>query len=119
MKLSKTELLNRCARDGEERTLLARVLDKLETAQNRSIPSYSHFLSPGEGAAVQGLLAAWGHPAHRFFGGFERFRTVWTKKYPAIRWGTDRYGEMIFSPYNKFSELSFAAYAPFYKFEIE
>lgn len=68
---SKTELLNQFARDGEERVLLARVLDKLEAARNRSIPAYSHFLSPGEGAAVQSLLSAWGHPAHRFFGGFE------------------------------------------------
>ena len=28
--MNKTELLDRCARSGEERTLLARVLDKLE-----------------------------------------------------------------------------------------
>ena len=29
-RVNKTELLDRCARNGEERTLLARVLDKLE-----------------------------------------------------------------------------------------
>ena len=29
-RVNKTELLDRCARSGEERTLLARVLDKLE-----------------------------------------------------------------------------------------
>lgn len=69
--MNKTELLNRCARDGEERLLLARVLDKLELARNRSVPAYTHFLSPGERAAVEGLLAAWGHPPHAFFGGFE------------------------------------------------
>lgn len=51
--------------------LLARVLDKLDTAQRRSIPAYTHFLSPGERAAAESLLAACGHPAHRFFGGFE------------------------------------------------
>ena len=33
--MNKTELLDRCARSGEERTLLARVLDKLELAQNQ------------------------------------------------------------------------------------
>ena len=69
--MNKTELLNKCARDGEERLLLARVLDTLELARNRSVPAYTHFLSPGERAAVEGLLAAWGHPPHAFFGGFE------------------------------------------------
>lgn len=69
--MNKTELLNKCARDGEERLLLARVLDKLEQARNRSVPAWTHFLSPGERAAVEGLLAAWGHPPHGFFGGFE------------------------------------------------
>ena len=34
---NKRELLDRCARDGEERVLLARVLDKLELSQNRGI----------------------------------------------------------------------------------
>lgn len=69
--MNKTELLNRCARDGEERLLLARVLDKLEQARSRGVPAWTHFLSPGERAAVEGLLCAWGRPAHRFFGGFE------------------------------------------------
>lgn len=69
--MNKTQLLNACARDGEERLLLARVLDRLEAARVRSSPAYTQFLSPGERAAVEGLLAACGHPAHRFFGGFE------------------------------------------------
>ena len=47
--MNKTELLDRCARSGEERTLLARVLDKLELAQNRGVPAYTPFLSPGAG----------------------------------------------------------------------
>ena len=33
--MNKTELLNKLARDGEERLLLARVLDKLELARDR------------------------------------------------------------------------------------
>lgn len=69
--MTKTELLNRCARDGEERVLLARVMDKLEAARNRCVPAYTHFLSPGERAAAESLLAACGHPPCRFFGGFE------------------------------------------------
>lgn len=69
--MNKTQLLDRCARDGAERMLLARVLDKLEMAQNRGIPAHTPFLSPGEGAAVSALLTAWGQPRHLFFGGYE------------------------------------------------
>ena len=68
--MNKTELLDRCARSGEERTLLARVLDKLELAQNRGVPAHTPFLSPGEQAALADLLAAWGHPRHLFWGGY-------------------------------------------------
>ena len=69
--MNKTQLLDRCARDSEERVLLARVLDKLELAQHRGVPTHTPFLSPGEGAGVSALLAAWGHPRHVFFGGYE------------------------------------------------
>ena len=56
--MNKTELLNKCARSGEERVLLARALDKLELAQNRSVPACTPFLSPGEQASVTDLLNA-------------------------------------------------------------
>ena len=69
--MTKKELLDRCAHDGEERILLGRVLDKLELAQNRGVPAHSPFLSPGEQAAVTDLLAAWGRPRHLFWGGFD------------------------------------------------
>lgn len=69
--MTKTELLNKCARSGEERILLARVLDKLDLAQNRSVPSHTPFLSPAEQACVSDLLNCAGHPRHFFFGGFE------------------------------------------------
>ena len=39
--MTKTELLNKLARDGEERMLLARVLDKLEPARNRDGPGHT------------------------------------------------------------------------------
>lgn len=68
--MNKTELLNRCARDGEERLLLGRVLDKLDQAQRRAVPAHTQFLSPGEQACVRELLAACGHPRHLMFGGF-------------------------------------------------
>lgn len=69
--MTKTELLNKCARSGEERILLARVLDKLELAENRSIPAHTPFLSPAEQACVTDLLNAAGQPRHFFFGGFD------------------------------------------------
>lgn len=69
--MNKTELLNRCARDGEERLLLGRVLDRLGEARDRCIPAHTQFLSPGERRAAEELLAACGHPRHLMFGGYE------------------------------------------------
>lgn len=68
--MNKKELLDRCARSGEERILLARVLDKLELAQSRDVPAHTPFLSPGEQASVTDLLNAWGRPRRRFWGGY-------------------------------------------------
>ena len=91
--MNKKELLDRCARDGAERILLARVLDKLELAQNRGVPAHTPFLSPGEQASVAGLLNAWGRPRHLFWGGYpdsERqicfFPAGWGS--PVSCWGT-------------------------------
>ena len=69
--MTKRELLDRCAKDSDERILLSRVLDKVEQAANRGVPASTQFLSPGEQAAVTDLLNAWGHPRHLFFGGYE------------------------------------------------
>ena len=68
--MTKTELLNKLARDGEERLLLARAMDKLELARTRSVPGHTGFLSPQERASVENLLNACGHPRHLFYGGF-------------------------------------------------
>jgi len=68
--MTKKELLDRCARDGEQRVLLARVLDKLELARQRGIPSHTGFLSPAERGAVEDLLHAAGNPRHVFWGGY-------------------------------------------------
>lgn len=77
--MTKTELLNRAARDEEERILLARVLDKLDLTRQRNIPAHTGFLSPQERVAVEALLNAAGHPRHLFYGGYEGAeRTVCT-----------------------------------------
>ncbi len=68
--VNKKELLDRCARDGEERILLARTLDKLELARSRGVPAHTPFLSPREQASVTDLLHAWGRPRHLFWGGY-------------------------------------------------
>lgn len=69
--MTKKELLDRCARSGEERMLLARALDKLEMAQDRGVPAHTAILSPGEQASLTDLMNAWGHPRHLFYGGYE------------------------------------------------
>ena len=69
--MTKTQLLDRCARDGEERVLLARALDKLELARERGIPAHTGFLSPGEQARVEDMLRAWGSCRYVMCGGFE------------------------------------------------
>lgn len=68
--MTKTEQLDKLARDGEERLLLARALDKLETARRKNIPAATGFLSPSERVSVENLIAANGHPPHLFFGGY-------------------------------------------------
>lgn len=68
--MNKEELLDRCARDGEERVLLARVLDRLEQARSRSVPAHTPFLSPGQQASVTDLLNGAGRPRHLFWGGY-------------------------------------------------
>lgn len=68
--MNKKELLDRCARDGAERILLARALDKLELARSRGLPTHTAFLSPGEQASVTDLLNGVGRPRHLFWGGY-------------------------------------------------
>lgn len=68
--MNKTELLNKFAKDGEQRVELARVLDQMQRADSRSIPCSTQFLSPALRASVEPLLAASGHPRHLFTGGY-------------------------------------------------
>ena len=55
--MNKTQLLNRLARDEEERMLLARVLDKLEQARSRSIPARMRSAAPGKPSGPKHSLA--------------------------------------------------------------
>ena len=69
--MTKTELLDRFARDGEERNLLARALDRLALAEQRGVPAHTEFLTQEQQAVLSDLLRACGSPRHFFFGGFE------------------------------------------------
>ena len=69
--MNKTELLNKFSKDPDERIVLARALDQMDRAANRSIPCATQFLSPAQRAALEPLLAASGHPRHLFHGGYE------------------------------------------------
>ncbi|MBQ3090395.1 MAG: RNA-binding protein [Oscillospiraceae bacterium] len=69
--MNRTDFLSKISRTPEERLLLSRVWDQMETAQRRGIPQATHFLSPDEQNAVRNLLAAQGHPPHRFWGGYQ------------------------------------------------
>ena len=69
--MNKTELLNKFSKDPEERIILARALDQMDRAANRSIPCATQFLSPAQRAALEPLLAACGHPRRLLHGGYE------------------------------------------------
>lgn len=68
--MTKTQLLDRFAPTGQDRLLLARVLDQEAAARLRATPAHTPFLSPAEQALCQDLLRAAG--ADFFFtGGYE------------------------------------------------
>jgi len=67
--VNKTELLDRFARDGQERLLLSRLWDKIGQAR-RGAPAHTGFLSASEQEAAARFLNAAGHPRHLFAGGF-------------------------------------------------
>jgi len=71
--MDRRQLLDRAARNGDERVLLAHILDKCEQCRNRNIPSATDFLSPAEQRSAQDLLhAAAIHDGYAFCGGFAR-----------------------------------------------
>ena len=57
--MDKSRLLDRCGALGDDRVLLARVLDRAQQAGERNIPSATDFLSggnPGNGLCPLGRL---------------------------------------------------------------
>ena len=71
--MDRRQLLDRAAQNGEERILLAHILDKCEQSRQRNIPAATDFLSPAEQRAAQDLLhAAAIHEGCAFRGGYER-----------------------------------------------
>lgn len=71
--MDKSKLLDRTGAAGDDRILLARVLDKLEQAQSRNIPAYTGFLSPQEQRMAEDLLRLAGADREAFvpLGGYE------------------------------------------------
>ena len=60
--MDKSKLLDQCGALGEDRTLLARVLDRAKQASERNIPAATDFLSPAQQAQAADLLHAAGIP---------------------------------------------------------
>ena len=70
--MDKTTLIARIAQEPEDRLLLARVWDKYEQTERKSIPSSTVFLSPREQQMAQALLNAAGvRSGYVFDGGYE------------------------------------------------
>lgn len=60
--MDRRALLDRLGESGEERLVLARVLDRAEQARSRNIPAATDFLSPGQLARAGELLRLAGLP---------------------------------------------------------
>ena len=76
--MDKTTLLDRAARDGEQRILLARILDQQERAARRNVPTHTGFLSPAEQAVSADLLMHAAPGQGVLFGGYaDAERRLW------------------------------------------
>ena len=60
--MEKSKLLDRCGAEGEDRLLLAKVLDRAEQAAGRNVPAWTDFLSPPAADAGPGPAAPGRHP---------------------------------------------------------
>lgn len=67
--MTRTEILAKVSQSPEERLLLSRVWDKLDSAR-RGVPAHTPFLSTAQQEAALRLIAAAGHPRHLFSGGW-------------------------------------------------
>ena len=71
--MDKSALLDRIGAAGEDRLLLARILDRAQQAQSRNVPACTDFLSPQQQMLAQDLLRLAGAPETAFLctGGYE------------------------------------------------
>ncbi|MBR1690029.1 MAG: hypothetical protein IJ713_04565 [Oscillibacter sp.] len=71
--MDKGALLDRVGASGEERMLLARVLDRAAQAQSRNVPAHTDFLTPQERRSTEELLRLSGTPetGYVFLGGYD------------------------------------------------
>ena len=70
--MDKAELIAKVAQDGEDRLLLAHILDKYQQFQRRNIPVSTEFLSPREQAMAEAVLRTAGvRSGYAFDGGYE------------------------------------------------
>ena len=71
--MDKSHLLDRLGATGDDRLLLAKVLDRAEQAQRRNIPAATDFLSPQQQMQTLDLLRLAGVPetAYARLGGYD------------------------------------------------
>ncbi|MCI8809216.1 MAG: hypothetical protein HFF84_03660 [Oscillibacter sp.] len=69
--MDKAKLLDRLGASGDDRLLLAKVLDRAEQARNRNAPASTDFLSPSQQAQAGDLLRLAGITDYTAAGGYE------------------------------------------------
>ncbi len=69
--MTKSEILNKCAKNDEERLILARFIDKLEKTVKKNIPSNTDFLTPAERVLAENVLKFYPEVRFEFFGAYE------------------------------------------------
>ena len=74
--MKQDKYLESLCRNGEEKLLLSRVQDAVNTAQFHMTPKYLGFLSLSEHALVQQAIRLLGFANGHFFGGYEQAERV-------------------------------------------
>lgn len=69
--MNKNEIIKRYAQEAEGKLLLARVLDKLEEAEQNNVPKSTKFLNEQQRILVERMIANIGNMRYLFFGGYE------------------------------------------------
>lgn len=93
--MDKSKLLDQCGALGDDRLLLARVLDRARQASERNVPAATDFLSPAQQAMAMDMLRTAGisDTAYVRLGGYDDAerarscfcRTGWTPRTPKVK----------------------------------